>query len=145
MIEGICIDTPKQPDGLHMYPGDDLDPLDPLNAPFDYTFDYSGGGTYESGEKASFSVSPTTISGEPGVRQVFIGWTSDSHGGYIGPENPAEVVMSNDITEAAQWKIQYYLTLEDSSGGSTTLSSDWYDAGIPGPRTQEGSILSAPC
>ena len=43
MIEGICVDWPKQPANLYMYPGtEDSNPK-----PFDYTFDYSSDGTYE--------------------------------------------------------------------------------------------------
>jgi len=43
MIEGICVDWPKQPANLYMYPGTE----DSYPRPFDYTFDYSSDGTYE--------------------------------------------------------------------------------------------------
>jgi hypothetical protein len=43
MIEGICVDWPKQPADLYMYPGTE----DYYPRPFDYTFDYSSDGTYE--------------------------------------------------------------------------------------------------
>ena len=43
MIEGICVDWPKQPANLYLYNG--TEHSDPR--PFDYTFDYSSDGTYE--------------------------------------------------------------------------------------------------
>jgi len=89
----------------------------------------TGEGPYAQGSMASFSVSPTTVSGGSGVRHVFIGWDSSSPGGYTGSENPAEAVIDNDITEVALWKTQYYLTVEDGVGGSVTSSSGWFDAG----------------
>ena len=88
----------------------------------------TGEGPYAQGSTASFSVSPTTVSGGSGVRHVFTGWDSSSPGGYTGSENPAEAVIDNDIAEVALWKTQYYLTMEDGVGGSVT-SSGWFDAG----------------
>lgn len=45
MIEGICVDTPKQPDDLKDYPG--TIPAGFVFAPFDYDFVYNGGSPYE--------------------------------------------------------------------------------------------------
>jgi len=89
----------------------------------------SGGGLYVGGSEASFRVSPTNVSGGSGIRYIFTGWTSDNPGGYAGQDNPAEVVMNNDITEVAQWKTRYYLTVEAGTGGSASPSSGWYDSG----------------
>jgi hypothetical protein len=44
----------------------------------------TGEGSYDQGSTASFSVSPTTVSGGSGVRHVFTGWDSSSPGGYTG-------------------------------------------------------------
>jgi len=88
----------------------------------------SGGGLYIEGSEASFSVSPTNIS-DAGIRYIFTGWTSDSPGGYTGPDNPAQVVMNNDITEVAQWETRYFLTVEAGTGGSASPSSRWCEAG----------------
>jgi len=96
------------------------------------TSDYgniTGEGLYPQGSTASISVSPTTVMGDTGVRHFFIGWDSSSPGGYTGMENPAEVVIDNDIVEVAQWKTQYYLTLEEGVGGLVSPSSGWFDAG----------------
>jgi PKD repeat protein len=89
----------------------------------------TGESLYPPGSTAFFSVTPTTVSDSSQVRHVFTGWESSSPGGYNGSENPAEVVINNDITEVAQWKTQYYLTVEDGVGGSVSSSSGWFDAG----------------
>jgi hypothetical protein len=89
----------------------------------------TGEGSYTRDSIVSISVSPTTVSGDTGVRYIFIGWESSSPGGYTGLENPAEVVIDRDIVEIAQWKTQYYLTIEESKGGSVFSSSGWFDAG----------------
>ncbi|MBT4422913.1 hypothetical protein HOC87_00985 [Candidatus Bathyarchaeota archaeon] len=83
---------------------------------------------YQFGEQPVFSVSPTSVSGGSGVRQVFTGWTSSSPGGYTGNSNPTSVLMNNDIKETATWKTQYYLSIESGAGGSVSPSSGWYDA-----------------
>jgi len=97
-----------------------------LSATSNYSFVF-GEGAYSEGSTASFSVSPTTISGDSGTRYVFTGWTSDSPGGYTGSDNPAIVVMSDDITHNAEWKTQYYLSVETEDGGSVSPPSGWYD------------------
>jgi len=63
------------------------------------------------------------------TKYVFDGWTSSSTGGYNGPDNPAQVVMSNDIVQVAKWKKQYFLTMMNSTYGEVSPSSDWYDEG----------------
>ena len=81
------------------------------------------------GSSASFSVSPTTVSGSSGTRYIFTGWSSDDPGGYTGLDNSATVRMISNITETAQWKTQYYLTVKAGEGGSSLRSSGWYDEG----------------
>ena len=88
-----------------------------------------GEGPYSGVSSASFSVSPTTVSGESGVRYVFTGWTSTSTSGYTGIDNPATIMMNNDITQTAEWKTQYYLTVEADEYGSVSPLSNWYDEG----------------
>ncbi|MCW4019959.1 MAG: hypothetical protein NWF14_01835 [Candidatus Bathyarchaeota archaeon] len=87
----------------------------------------SGEGYYLEGSTASFSVSPSTVLGESGVRYVFTGWTSNSTDGYTGTDNPADVKMNNDITETAQWKTQCYLLVESDLGDPQ--GEGWYDEG----------------
>jgi hypothetical protein len=101
--------------------------LSKLSITSDYGF-VTGESLYVQGSKASFSISPTTVSDSSGVRHVFISWESSSPGGYTGSGNPAEVVIDNDIAEVALWKTQYYLTVIGDIGGSVS-SSGWFDAG----------------
>ena len=89
----------------------------------------TGEDSYTQGSTASFSVSPNIVIGDTGVRYIFTGWESSNPGGYTGLENPVEVVMDKDIEEIAQWKTQYYLTIEEGIGGSVSPSSEWFDAG----------------
>ena len=88
-----------------------------------------GEGTYTEDSTAKFSVSPTTVLGESGVRYVFTGWSSTSIGGYTGYDNSASVVMDRDVTETAEWKTQYFLNVETEEGGSVSPKSGWYDEG----------------
>ncbi len=88
-----------------------------------------GDGRYDIGSTVSFDVSPTVVQDEPGIRHVFTGWSSSDIGGYTGPENPAKVVIYNDIAEIASWRLQYLLTVEAGIGGSVIPSSDWHEAG----------------
>jgi hypothetical protein len=87
----------------------------------------SGEGSYKPGEKASFSVSPMIVQEKEGIRYVFSGWSSSEMGGFEGDDNPATVIMDNDLTQIACWKTQYYLTMESEGGGVVSPSSGWYD------------------
>jgi hypothetical protein len=60
MIEGICVDTPKQPHELYHYPGSEITTEllegDEEIGPFDYIFDYSADGDYEPGRHEEVTV-----------------------------------------------------------------------------------------
>jgi uncharacterized repeat protein (TIGR02543 family) len=88
-----------------------------------------GGGIYSRGSSASFSVYPSTIFSDPGIQIIFSGWTSESLGGYTGQENQVTVNMNHNITETANWKTQYYLTVETGEDSIVSPSSGWYDSG----------------
>ena len=90
---------------------------------------FTGEGTYSEGSSTTFSVFPSIVSGNPGIRYIFAGWSSMNSGGYTGPDDSASVVMYNDITENAEWKTQYHLTVEIGEGGSVSPQSGWYDEG----------------
>ena len=75
---------------------------------------YSGGGYYPKGSTATFSVYNTTRESGNGVRYHFTGWSSDSPGGYTGSDNPAAVILNNNIIERANWRIEYHLSIESS-------------------------------
>ena len=92
----------------------------------------SGSGSYSAGASPTFSVNPSTVSGETGVRYRFYGWTSSSptdYTGYTGSNNPASISMYGDVVEEAVWTTQYYLSMEAGGGGTVSPVSGWYDAG----------------
>ena len=57
-----------------------------------------------------------------GVRYVFAGWTGD----FVSDAKTATLLMDSSKTLSANWRLQYYLTV-DSSYGSPT-GEGWYDA-----------------
>ena len=89
----------------------------------------SGQDWYDAGTPATFGISPTTVSDGTGVQYVFTGWSSSDPNGYTGSLPSAAVTMNNPITETANWKTQYYLTVKtDPSGAATIAGQGWYDA-----------------
>jgi len=97
----------------------------------------SGQYWYDAGTDAAFDISPTTVSGGTGVQYVFTGWSSSDPGGYTDSASSYSVNMSNPITETANWKTQYYLTVTspyDAPGGQ-----GWYDSG-----STASSVVSSP-
>lgn len=60
-------------------------------------------------------------------RAVFNGWKGYGNGAYSGNSNNATVYMEGNITEYAQWKIQYYFNVSSNYG--STKGSGWYDNG----------------
>jgi len=93
----------------------------------------TGDGWYDAGSTATFSVSQPTVTGDTGSRYAFAGWKSNSPRGYTGSQNPVKVVMNSDITQVAEWKTQYLLTVLGGSRFSvkpTSATSDyWFDTG----------------
>ena len=86
----------------------------------------TGAGWYDSGVSATFGVTSPDVSG--GTRYVFTGWSSSDTGGYTGTDVSTSVTMNNAITETADWKTQYYLTVNSAHG--TAGGADWYDSGL---------------
>jgi hypothetical protein len=86
-----------------------------------------GQGWYDAGTTGSFSMSPTAVPGSAGTQYVFTGWSSSDSGGYTGSASSRSVTMNNPITETANWKIQYYLTV--TTGHDTATGQGWYDSG----------------
>ncbi|MCP8307244.1 MAG: hypothetical protein H3Z53_03685 [archaeon] len=89
----------------------------------------TGQGWYDAGTTATFDMTDTTVSGGAGVQYVFTGWSSSDSGGYTGSDVSHSVTMNNPITETAQWKTQYYLTVTDNISGLSGVAtqSGWYD------------------
>jgi uncharacterized repeat protein (TIGR02543 family) len=80
---------------------------------------------------SNISISASSPANTTGMRYVFEGWTGTGIGGYTGPNNPASVMMTDNITETASWKIQYDLTVTSNQTSTPSNGSYWYDSGTP--------------
>lgn len=83
--------------------------------------DPAGGGWYNSGSEASFSVS-SPVSANEGTRYVFTGWSGD----YSGASPSATLTITAPTKVVAEWKRQYFLLI-NPNGGETDSKSDWVD------------------
>jgi general stress protein 26 len=87
----------------------------------------SGAGIYPMSEVVHFSVSPSIIEGD--VRYTFQNWFSIDEGGYSGSDNPALVILNNNVTQVALWKTEYYIDIDANQGGSLSFTKGWYEDG----------------
>ena len=87
--------------------------------------------TNESGEYSPYSnvqlhtVGYVNVS--KGVRAVFSGWSGSGIGSYTGPVENITISVDSNITEVANWQIQYFLNV--STNVSSTAGSGWYNSG----------------
>jgi len=81
-----------------------------------------GEGWYDPGTAASFSVFSPDDHGN-GSRHVFLNWSGDS----TATAPSASLTMDSPKMVNADWKLQYYLTVESERGNPQGES--WYDSG----------------
>ncbi len=81
-----------------------------------------GGGWYDSGNTAIFSVSSPSDH-ENRTRRVFLAWSGDSSANTVS----ADVTMDSPKRVAAAWGTQYYLEVGSSYG--EVKGEGWYDRG----------------
>ena len=87
-----------------------------------------GADQYDSAE--TVTISTTAPAAGIGEQYVWAGWVGTGTGSYKGMDNPASVVMNDDITETATWTHQYQLTMDASIGTTTpNIGTKWVDAG----------------
>lgn len=96
----------------------------------------NGGGWYGEGTKATFSAEPSVTAGS-GVRFVFTKWS----GNYAGDSPEATMFMDGPKNVTANYKIQYYLTLESQFG--SPKGDGWYDKGTMANVWVDPSIVLA--
>ncbi|MCK5147232.1 hypothetical protein KAR48_10785, partial [bacterium] len=95
-----------------------------------------GGGWYDEGTKADFSVITPYEYGED-LRNQLIGWVGVGDGSYSTGDDPVvadtSVIMNSGIRQQALWKTQYALNITKSPavGGIVTTdpSGRWHDFG----------------
>jgi hypothetical protein len=58
---------------------------------------------------------------------VFEGWSGTGAGSYSGPDNSTVISISSNITENANWQLQYLINVNSSYGPAT--GTGWYNEG----------------
>jgi len=90
-------------------------------------YDTPGGeGWYDSCTYANATLLSGVIDYGNETRRVFVDWSGDASGTNYAKSNP--IYMNQNKTATANWKTQYYLTM-DTNFGTVSPSDGWYDAG----------------
>ncbi len=58
------------------------------------------------------------------ARAVFAGWKGSGFGSYTGASNSTTIVMESNITETAEWQLQYFVNVSSDYG--KTEGTGWY-------------------
>ena len=86
----------------------------------------TGGGTYNQGSSASFSVTQTTIQSSANTRYVFSHWGGDNSG--VGSSGTVTVNGAMKVT--AFYQLQYYLNVQGQpQGAPVPQGAGWYNVG----------------
>jgi len=80
----------------------------------------SGSGWFYKGTSTTFKVEPLIVMSGEDIRHVFVEWKGEGPVAYSGPSNIASVAMDGPITETAEWKRQFKLTLVVEGHGTTS-------------------------
>ena len=92
-----------------------------------------GGGWYDSGANASFSVTSPVDHGNL-TRRVFLAWNGNSN----STSPITSLTMDSPKTVIATWGIQYYVTVQSLYGG--VKGEGWYGKGVVAPISAEKTI-----
>lgn len=90
-----------------------------------------GEGWYYNGTNAFASLADGVVDHGNGTRRVFTHWSGDASGTNYSKSKP--IYMNQNKTAIANWKTQYYLTIQTDPAGlspAPTPSSDWYDENV---------------
>ena len=63
----------------------------------------------------------------PEARAVFNGWLGYGLGSYTGPLNSTTINIDSNITEVANWKLEYFVNISSSYGSAS--GTGWYENG----------------
>jgi uncharacterized repeat protein (TIGR02543 family) len=118
--KGIAVDTVQQ--------ALDVGTTQMLTLITNYGTATPGNGTQPIGANVQIqAVSPPINSS---VRFIFQGWNGTGAGSYTGLNNPATIAMGSNITETANWSVQYSLNVaSDYDSPSPSNGLTWYDNG----------------
>lgn len=82
---------------------------------------------------------PSAIYLGNGTRELFAGWKGVGPGSYSGPNNNAEVVLSGNVTETAEWQTQYLIGVDTQYNAS---GAGWYDSGTIAALSVPAKIMN---
>jgi uncharacterized repeat protein (TIGR02543 family) len=86
-----------------------------------------GAHVYDDGTLVDISATPPSAG--DGENYLFNGWTGTGTGCYNGPDQSAQVTMSDNITETASWTHRYKLTMATNFGTTDPEVGDpWENA-----------------
>ena len=74
-----------------------------------------------------------------GKRADFLDWYGNGFGSYSGQANGTTIDIESNITESAQWQVQYYLDAYSYYGTST--GTGWYDANATAEYGINSSVI----
>lgn len=77
----------------------------------------SGSGWYDEGALVSFSVD-SVVQVDSQTRYRFSGWSGIGQAGYTGSDNPAQLLVTSPITEVAEWRAEYYFSINILPSGA---------------------------
>jgi hypothetical protein len=98
----------------------------------------TGGGTFDQGSSASFSITKSIIQTEPDTQYVFSYWSGD----YSGISTSGSITMNAPAKVVAVYQLQYHLAVSASpSTAPTPQGEGWYNAGDTATLTAPQQML----
>ncbi len=82
--------------------------------------------SYTAYSAQSISV-PAIINLSENTRALFTGWTGTGSGSYTGTQNYTQLLMTANLTETANWQVQYFVNVTSPYGKAT--GTGWYANG----------------
>jgi hypothetical protein len=95
---------------------------------------------YDNGTNAYATLDTGTVDYGNGTRRVFTHWSGDASGTNYAQSDP--IYMNGSKTATANWKTQYYLTVDSAQG--TTGGAGWYDSDTNAYATVTPLTVSGP-
>ncbi len=95
--------------------------------------------TYVAYSKQKISA-PSVIYLGNGTRALFTGWTGSGFSAYTGSQGSATITMGSNVTETANWQLQYFVNV-NSEFGVATRGTGWYNASSTANYSLVNSML----
>ena len=100
----------------------------------------TGQAWYEAGSTAHAMLNDQQIDEGQGTRNIFTGWSGGANGTQLTSNG---ITMDEPKVAIANWKTQFFLTVESNPANVTGLvGSGWYDSGV-GANFSAGMLASA--